>query len=97
MAKVMRPLGDRVVVHQYKEKATTEGGIVRPDASRRTLPIGRLIAVGALVPDEYRKAIGSDVRFAGWSGASTGVETEDYVEKLMFHHEVLGYVEEVPE
>ena len=60
----MTPLNDRVILRQFVEAATSDGGIVLPEQSRKKLPEAEVIAVG---PKVEQVQVGDRVIFNTYS------------------------------
>lgn len=72
----MTPIGDRVVLKQFIEAATSEGGIVIPEIARAQLPEAEVLFVG---PDVKQVKVGDIVVFNTYSKNRMTTDAGDVV------------------
>lgn len=83
------PLGDRVIIEPEAIRDVTEGGIIIPDASKKQLPIGIIIAVGSGVKTEDTPlGIGDKVLYHENAGGSIDLEEGTFL--MMDKREIKG-------
>ena len=95
--KHIRPLHDQIVVRRHEPKATTEGGVVIPDAAKEKPQEGEVLAVGpGKTLDNGTKValdvkVGDKVLFPRYAGTNIKIEEIDGEEVLIIREdEVLG-------
>src|SRR5260370_36187377 len=62
MAINVKPLGDRVLVHQLEEKEQKKGGIIIPDTAKEKPQEGEVVALGTGKVNEEGKKIDFTVK-----------------------------------
>ena len=62
MARVLTPLGDRVVVQAIEQEAQTRSGLVIPDSAKERPQEGKIIAAGEGRTTDDGKRIAMDVK-----------------------------------
>lgn len=90
----LQPLQDRVLVDRDDEEETTAGGIIIPEASRKKLTRGTVLAVGRgkVVDGHLRETVvkvGQRVVF----GTYSGTELPDG-QVIMTEEEIYGVIED---
>jgi chaperonin GroES len=92
----IRPLHDRVIVKRVEEQATSTGGIIIPEAAKRKLPRGTVVAVGNGKVAESGNVqpltvkVG-DVVIFGFGVQEIKIDNEDYLH--MKESDIIGIVE----
>ena len=85
MARVLTPLGDRVVVQAIEQEAQTRSGLVIPDSAKERPQEGKVVAVGEGRTTDDGKRIPSDVKagdtvgYSKFAGTEFSDEGEDYL------------------
>jgi chaperonin GroES len=80
MAKLLKPLADRVLVEPIEDEEVTPGGIVLPETAKEKPQRGTILAVGPGGRDEDGKPVtmevkvGETVLFAKYSGTEIKME-----------------------
>lgn len=83
--KILKPLGDRVVLKQAPSEEKTKSGIVLPDSAKEKPSEGTIVAVGSgRVLDNGQKValevkVGDKVIYSKYGGTEVKVEGEEYV------------------
>jgi chaperonin GroES len=94
VAKVFRPLHDRVLVKRVEAEEKTTGGIIIPDTVKEKPMEGEVIAVGSGARSEDGKVLPMDVKkgdrilFGKWSGTEIKLEGQDYI--VMKESDIMG-------
>ncbi len=98
MARVVKPLDDRVLIKRLEAEERTAGGIVLPDTAKEKPQKGKIVAVGAgkLLEDGTRSELtvkpGDTVLFGKYAGTEIKIEGEEHT--IMRESELLGVLEE---
>ena len=85
MARVLTPLGDRVVVQAIEQETQTRSGLVIPDSARERPQEGKVIAVGEGRTTDEGKRIAMDVKtgdavvYSKFAGTEFTEDGEDYL------------------
>ena len=85
MARVLTPLGDRVVVQAIEQEAQTRSGLVIPDSAKERPQEGKVVAVGEGRTTDDGKRIplyvkaGDTVVYSKFAGTEFSDEGEDYL------------------
>ena len=85
MARVLTPLGDRVVVQAIEQEAQTRSGLVIPDSAKERPQEGKVVAVGDGRTTDDGKRIPLDVKagdtvvYSKFAGTEFSDEGEDYL------------------
>ncbi|MBJ28168.1 MAG: co-chaperone GroES [Chloroflexi bacterium] len=85
MARVLTPLGDRVVVQAIEQEAQTRSGLVIPDSAKERPQEGKVVAVGEGRTTDDGKRIPLDVKagdtvvYSKFAGTEFSDEGEDYL------------------
>jgi chaperonin GroES len=80
MAKLLKPLADRVLVEPIEDEEVTPGGIVLPETAKEKPQRGKILAVGPGGRDEDGKPVtmevkvGETVLFAKYAGTEIKME-----------------------
>lgn len=91
------PLGRNVIVFQEKEKAETEGGLVKVSRFLSFQPFGTIVRASPKAEEWFREQgvqgdlVGLRVRFAGFCGTTLEEATEEGVHKLLDVQDLLAY------
>ena len=90
------PLGDRVVIKQLEEEATTKSGIVLPGQSKEKPQQAEVIAVGpgGTVDGKEVKmnvATGQKVIYSKYAGTEVKLEDEEFI--IVKQNDILAVVE----
>ena len=80
----LKPLGDRVVIKQLEEEATTKSGIVLPGQSKEKPQQAEVVAVGpgGVVDGKEVKMevkVGDQVIYSKYSGTEVKLDDEEYI------------------
>jgi chaperonin GroES len=95
--KMIRPLGDRVLVKPLEVKEVKVGGIIIPDTAKEKPQEGEVIAVGKgkigddgkLIPIDVKA--GDKVLYGKYSG--TEIKIKDVAHLIMSQDDILGIIE----
>ena len=85
MARVLTPLGDRVVVQAIEQESQTRSGLVIPDSAKERPKEGKVVAVGEGRTTDDGKRIPLDVKagdtvvYSKFAGTEFSDEGEDYL------------------
>ncbi len=85
MARVLTPLGDRVVVQAIEQEAQTRSGLVIPDSAKERPQEGKVVAVGEGRTTDDGTRIPLDVKagdtvvYSKFAGTEFSDEGEDYL------------------
>lgn len=85
MARVLTPLGDRVVVQAIEQEAQTRSGLVIPDSAKERPQEGKIIAAGEGRTTDDGKRIAMDVKagdtvvYSKFAGTEFSEDGEDYL------------------
>lgn len=85
MARVLTPLGDRVVVQAIEQETQTRSGLVIPDSAKERPQEGKVIAVGEGRTTDEGKRIAMDVKagdtvvYSKFAGTEFTEDGEDYL------------------
>tara|TARA_Y100000590_G_scaffold467869_1_gene648351 strand:- start:1170 stop:1463 length:294 start_codon:yes stop_codon:yes gene_type:complete len=85
VARVLTPLGDRVVVQAIEQEAQTRSGLVIPDSAKERPQEGKVVAVGEGRTTDDGKRIPLDVKagdtvvYSKFAGTEFSDEGEDYL------------------
>ena len=85
MARVLTPLGDRVVVQAIEQETQTRSGLGIPDSARERPQEGKVIAVGEGRTTDEGKRIAMDVKtgdtvvYSKFAGTEFTEDGEDYL------------------
>ena len=96
MARILSPLGDRIVVQAVEQEAQTRSGLVIPDSAKERPQEGTVIAVGpGRVTDEGRRIemdvkAGDTVVYSKFAGTEFSEDGEDYL--ILSERDVLAKV-----
>jgi len=93
----VKPLGDRVLVHQIEQEEVKKGGIIIPDTAKEKPQEGKVIALGTgkrdedgkLIPFEVKK--GDRVLISKYGGTEIKIDGKDY--QIMREDDILGIIE----
>lgn len=90
------PLGDRVVIKQLEEEATTKSGIVLPGQSKEKPQQAEVLAVGpgGTVDGKEVKmnvSVGQTVIYSKYAGTTVEIEDEEYI--IVKQDDILAIVE----
>jgi chaperonin GroES len=83
--RMLKPLGDRVVIRPKEQEEVTRGGILLPDSARKRPFEGEVIAVGSgrVMRDGTRAPlsvkVGDVVMYARYAGTEVRVDDEDLI------------------
>ena len=94
MAKLIRPLSDRVLVKPIEKVEVNKGGIIIPDTAKEKPQEGEVVAVGTGKRDEEGKLIPMDVKagdkvlYGKYSGSEIKLDDVEYV--IMHQEDILG-------
>ena len=97
--KMLKPLGDRLVVEPIEQEDTTSGGILVPETAKEKPQEGMVIAAGPGKLDESGKRVkmevkvGDRVLYAKYSGTEIKVEENKKV-LILKESDVLALVED---
>ena len=100
IAKKLRPLGDRVVVHPSDREEMTKSGIVIPDTAKEKPQEGMILAVGPgrVLDDGKREKMdlkrGDKVLYAKYAGTEFKLDGEDLL--IVSQKDILAIVESRP-
>ncbi len=95
--KLLKPLGDRVIIEVMEEKEKTVGGIVLTSASKEKPQTGIIIAVGeGQTLENGTKApltvkTGDTVMFEKYAGSEVKYEEKDYL--IVHEKDIVAIVE----
>jgi len=88
------PLGDRVIIEPEAIKDVTEGGIIIPDASKKQLPIGVVIALGSGIKSEESPLdVGDKVLYHESAGGPINLQEGTFL--MMGEFEIKGILKKV--
>ncbi len=94
----IKPLGDHILVKQFKKEEVTASGIVLPDTVEKDKKAeGEVIAVGPgkMLENGQRSAMevsaGTKILFKKWGGDEVEVDGEEY--KIISQDDVLAIIE----
>lgn len=96
-SKVIRPVGDRLVIKPLEQEETTRGGIILPDSAKEKPNRGKVLAVGSGRTLENGTKIALDVQpgqvvmYGKYSGTEIKVDGEEFV--ILQERDVLGVFE----
>jgi len=85
VARVLTPLGDRVVVQAIEQETQTRSGLVIPDSAKERPQEGKVIAVGEGRTTDEGKRIAMDVKagdtvvYSKFAGTEFSEDGEDYL------------------
>jgi len=85
VARVLTPLGDRVVVQAIEQEAQTRSGLVIPDSAKERPQEGKIIAAGEGRTTDDGKRIAMDVKagdtvvYSKFAGTEFSEDGEDYL------------------
>ena len=85
MARVLTPLGDRVVVQAIEQETQTRSGLVIPDSAKERPQEGKVIAAGEGRTTDDGKRIAMDVKagdtvvYSKFAGTEFSEDGEDYL------------------
>jgi chaperonin GroES len=85
VARVLTPLGDRVVVQAIEQETQTRSGLVIPDSAKERPQEGKVIAVGEGRTTDEGKRIAMDVKagdtvvYSKFAGTEFTEDGEDYL------------------
>ena len=85
MARVLSPLGDRVVVQAIEQETQTRSGLVIPDSAKERPQEGKVIAAGEGRTTDEGKRIPMDVKagdtvvYSKFAGTEFSDDGEDYL------------------
>jgi chaperonin GroES len=83
------PLGDRVIIEPDAIKDVTSGGIIIPDASKKQLPVGIVIALGKGIKSEDSPLeVGDKVLYHESAGGPIDLEEGTFL--MMGEFEIKG-------
>jgi chaperonin GroES len=97
MAKMLRPLHDRIIVERLTEDEKTAGGIIIPDSAKEKPQRGKVVAVGkGKVTEEgtvrpLDLKAGDTILFGKYSGTEVKIENEERL--IMREDDVLAVIE----
>ncbi|ERT60102.1 chaperonin GroS [Megasphaera vaginalis (ex Srinivasan et al. 2021)] len=83
--KMIRPLGDRVVIRVLEQEEKTASGIYLPDTAKEKPSQGEVVAVGAgKVQDDGKRipldvAVGDKIIFSKYAGTEVKFEGNEYL------------------
>jgi chaperonin GroES len=95
--KMIRPLGDKILVKPSQPKEVKKGGIIIPDTAKEKPQEGEVIAVGTGKKTEEGKTIALDIKkgdkvlYGKYSGTEVKFDDEEYL--IMSQDDVLGIIE----
>jgi chaperonin GroES len=95
--KMIKPLGDRVVIEVSEGDVKTASGIVLPDTAKEKPQKGKVVAVGTgKVLDNGQKVpldvkAGDSIIFSKYAGTEVKVEGKDYL--IVSEKDILAIVE----
>lgn len=95
--KMLKPLGDRIVVKALEAETTTSGGIVLPDTAKERPQTGEVLAVGPGktldngTVSALEVKVGDKVVYSKYGGTEIKVGGEEYM--ILRQDDVLGIVE----
>ena len=90
------PLGDRVVIKQLEEEATTKSGIVLPGQSKEKPQQAEVVAVGpgGVVDGKEVKMevkVGDQVIYSKYAGTDVKLDDEEYI--VVKQSDILAVIE----
>jgi chaperonin GroES len=94
--KMLKPLGDKILVKPTEIKEKKVGGIIIPDTAKEKPQEGEVIAVGTGKKTEDGKVIALDVKkgdkilFGKYSGNEVKIDDVEYL--IMSQDDVLGII-----
>jgi chaperonin GroES len=97
-SKMIRPLGEKVLVKPTEVKEVKKGGIIIPDTAKEKPQEGEVIAVGVGKKTDDGKILAMDVKkgdkilFGKYSG--TEVKINDVEHLIMSQDDILGIIVE---
>lgn len=78
--KMIKPLGDRVVVEPDAATEKTSGGIIIPDTAKEKPQTGKIIACGPGTPEEkIRVSEGDHVLYPKHVGSKIDIDGKEYL------------------
>lgn len=96
-SKVIRPVGDRLVVKPLEQEEKTRGGIILPDSAKEKPNRAKVLAVGSGRTLDNGKRLPLDVQvgqvvlYGKYSGTEIKVDGEEFV--ILQERDVLGVFE----
>ena len=96
-SKVIRPVGDRLVVKPLEQEETTRGGIILPDSAKEKPNRGKVLATGSGRTLENGKKVALDVQpgqvvlYGKYSGTEIKVDGDQLV--ILQERDVLAIFE----
>jgi len=89
----IRPIGDRILVRETQEEATTKSGIVLPDTvDKEKKAEGKIVAIGQGVEvQKLSLQVGQTVLFSKYAGDEIKADGEEF--KIVKHDEILAVIE----
>src|SRR5580704_16622800 len=94
MAINVKPLGDRVMIQQKKEKELKKGGIIIPDTAKEKPQEGTVVALGTGKLDdngkkvEFNVKVGDKVLISKYGGTEIKIDGDNYL--IMREDDILG-------
>lgn len=85
----MKPLDNRIIVHEEVAKETTDSGIILSDSDKKRKCIGKVVAIG---PKVNTIKVGDSVMYPEYSG--TTVVADDVVNLILRETEVMAILED---
>jgi chaperonin GroES len=85
ISRMLKPLGDRVLLRPSEAEEKSTGGIVLPDSARKRPQEGKVLAIGSgqVMKDGTRAAltvkVGDVVIYSKYAGTEVRVDGEDLV------------------
>ncbi len=76
----IKPIGERVLIKQYKKEEKTKGGIYIPDSAKEERKEGEVIAVGQFKDGkELPLKPGERIIYGGYSSEEIEIDGEKYI------------------
>jgi chaperonin GroES len=97
MVKMIRPLGEKVLVKPTEAKEVKKGGIIIPDTAKEKPQEGEVMAVGTgRITDDGKVIalnvkVGNKVLFGKYSGTEVKIDNVEYL--IMSQDDILGIIE----
>ena len=85
----MKPLDNRIIVHEEVAKDTTDSGIILADSNKKRKCVGKVVAVG---PKVNVIKVGDSVMYPEYSG--TTVVANNVVNLILRETEVMAILED---
>lgn len=97
MAKMIRPLGERVLVEPLESKEQKKGGIIIPDSAKEKPIEGKVIAVGKKRDDDNKEIpfdvkVGDRVLLPKYGGTEVKIDDKEF--QLVREEDLLGVFED---